>query len=187
MVLEMRAEAAELSRRLEHHRTVTRLGQEVRGREPGDAAADHGDAQRPPATAHETQGGPLVRRARSPSSRRRLHAALRPRAAPRRAAPASRSRRARATGREAPSSPRRARPGRARPATGSRPSLVTTIRSATVADGEMLARHPPLGDVAGGGEPHVGARELAATRTTRCAPRRAASRSPKTPPCTMPT
>ena len=30
VVLEMRAEAAELSRRLEHDRTVARLGQEVR-------------------------------------------------------------------------------------------------------------------------------------------------------------
>ena len=61
VVLEVRAEAAELAGGLEDHRTVSRLGEEVGGGEPGDAAADHGDAQRTPAAAHEPQRGPLVR------------------------------------------------------------------------------------------------------------------------------
>ena len=126
MVLEVRAEAAELSRRLEDDRTVTRLGQEVRRREPGDAAADDADAQRPPATVHETQGWPLVgarglRRhdaactrhstAGSPSSSR-ASVTLSPGSSNGTGStvvPASRSTRTRA------------------PATGSRPWLVTTI------------------------------------------------------------
>src|SRR4029453_1003389 len=61
VMLEVRAEPAELPRGLEDHRTVSRLGEEVGGGEPGDAAADHGDAQRTPAATDEPQREPLVR------------------------------------------------------------------------------------------------------------------------------